>query len=86
MMTNDFVMHSKLCLVFGQGPLELKIFWKGTYERISKLKKQILVSVVDRLEYLLPAYSETCSAVKQLSKTFLKWASASLKRDKLCKF
>ena len=30
--------------------------------------------------------SEPGSAVEQLSKTFLKWASASLERDKLCKF
>ena len=59
---------------------------KGTYERISESKKQILVSVVDRLKCLLTAYSEPGSAVEQLSKTFLKWASASLERDKLCKF
>ena len=42
--------------------------------------------MVDRLKYLLAAYSEPCSAVEQLSKTFLKWASASVERDKVCKF
>ena len=57
---------------------------KGTYEHISESKEQILVSLVDRLKYLLPAYSEPGSAVEQLSKTFLKWASVSLERDKLC--
>ena len=58
---------------------------KGTHERISESKKQILVCVVNRLKYLLAAYSESGSAVEQLSKTFLTWASASLERDKLCK-
>ena len=42
--------------------------------------------MVDRLKYLLAAYSEPCSAVEQLPKTYLKWASASLERDKVCKF
>ena len=46
-------------------------------------------SMVHRLKYLFAAYSEPCSAVehnKQLSKTFLKWASASIEGDKLYKF
>ena len=59
---------------------------KGTYECISESKKQILGFVVDRLKYMLAAYSEPGSAVEQLSKTFLNWASASLGREKLCKF
>ena len=40
--------------------------WKGRYECKSELKKQILVSVVDRLKCLLAAYSEPCSSVEQM--------------------
>ena len=45
-----------------------------------------MVPVVDRLKCMLAAYSEPSSAIEQLSKTSLKWASASLERDKLCNF
>ena len=42
---------------------------KATHERISESKKQILVCVVNRLKNLLAPYSESGSAVEQLSKT-----------------
>ena len=54
------VLYSRnLCL--HQCKLHLKD-GKGTYERIRESKKQISVSVVDKLKYLLVAFSKSGSA------------------------
>ena len=68
-MLGPVLFSRDLCL--HQCKLHLKD-GKGTYERIRESKKQISVSVVDKLKYLLVAFSKSGSAVEQLPNIFQK--------------